>query len=228
VAGLNGVLAILAAFSGFAMLLAPLLPAHGRTPRCAEVRMTLVRPATLIGLVGCGTFFVNAGAYWTYIELMGQAQGISSRVVADCIAAGVSAGILGGGAAWALGDRFGKLFPLGVAAFLTVAAALLLNGSFGVIAFMLSNLLYFFAWNYSLAYQFAAINAVDATGRGVAIAGAFGYLGAAGGAALAATLVAPRDYGSITWLVVLAVCLSTVLFAVSFGIHKYATAPLNA
>jgi len=227
-AGLSGVLAVLAASSGLALLLVPLLPAGGRTVTSARVPKAFLKPATLIGLIGVGTFFVNAGAYWTYIELMGQAHGLTSRVVANCIAAGVSAGVLGGLLAWALGNRYGKLGPLGIAAFLTVGAALLLNGAFGVGAFVLSGLLYYFAWNYSLAYQFAMINAVDATGRGVAIAGAFGYLGAAGGAALAALFVAPGEYHAVIWLVVVAVCISTVLFVLSSAVHKYAVASMKA
>jgi len=129
---------------------------------------------------------------------------------------------LGGVSAWALGERLGILRPLGVAALVTLAALLLLNGSFGVGAFISSSLLYYFAWNYAVTYQLALINAVDATGRGVAIFGAFAYLGAAGGAALAALFVTPGDYDAIIWLAVLAVCLSTVLFAVSFAVHRYA------
>jgi predicted MFS family arabinose efflux permease len=219
-AGLDGVLAMLAALSGLAMFLAPMLPAHGRVVLSAGVPTALLRPATLIGLLAFAVYFVNAGAYWTYIELIGQARGMTSTVVSNCIAAGVSAGILGGASAWTLGDRLGKLWPLGVAAFLTVGAALLLKGSFSVRTFMISGLLYYFAWNYSLAYQYANISAVDATGRGVAISGAFCYLGTGGGAALAALFVKPGDYHTVIWMVIVAVCVSTVLFAVSSGVHR--------
>jgi len=228
IAGLNGVLAMLAASSGLALLLAPLLPAHGRTVTVTHSPAALLKPAILIALIGCGTFFVNAGAYWTYIELMGEAHGITSRVVANCVALGVSAGILGGILAGILGDRFGKLWPLGFATLLTIAAALLLNGAFGVGAFMSSVLLYYFAWNYSVAYQLSIINAVDSTGRGVAISGAFGYLGASGGAALAALFVTPDDYSAILWLAPIAACLSMVLFVFSSAVQRRAAVPLQA
>src|SRR6266702_156971 len=111
-AGLNGVLAVIVALSGLAMLLAPLLPAHGRTVVSEGVSKGLLKPVTLLGLLGFGMFFVNAGAYWTYVEIMGEARGMTSRLAANCIAVGVSAGILGGAAAWTLGDRFGRFLPL--------------------------------------------------------------------------------------------------------------------
>jgi hypothetical protein len=219
--GLNGVLAVIAALSVFGMPLALLLPAHGRTVVSAGVSKGILKPATLLGLLGYGIFFVNVGAYWTYVEIMGEARGMTARVVANCLAAGISAGILGGALAWALGDRFGGLWPLCVSGLLTVMAALLLNGPFGVAAFLVSGLLYFFALNYAVAYQLAGVTAVDSTGRGVAISQAFVFLGAAAGAGIAASFVKPGDYQAVIWLVMGAVCLSTALFALSFAVHKY-------
>jgi len=223
-AGLNGILAMLAALSGVALLAASFLPARGRTVTSARASTGLLKPATLITFIGVGAYFVNAGAYWTYIGLIGQAGGLTSRVVANGIAMGVSAGVLGGILAWAVGDRWGRLWPLGISAFLTVAAALLLKGSFSVGTFVLSGLLYFFAWNYSVAYQLALINAVDATGRGVAVSGVLGYLGVAGGAALAALFVTPGSYHAVIWIMVVTVCLSTALFVLSSVVHRYAAA----
>jgi predicted MFS family arabinose efflux permease len=85
-------------------------------------------------------------------------------------------------------------------------------------------MLYFFSWNYAYPYQLAIVNAVDATGRGVAITQAFGFLGVAGGAGLAAFFVTPGDYRAVTWLVVVAVFLSTVLFLLSSAVHRHAGA----
>ncbi|MFL6601924.1 MAG: MFS transporter [Steroidobacteraceae bacterium] len=220
-AGLNGVVLMLAGLSGMAMILTPLLPSHGRTVTAAGMPRVLLSPATFIALVGMGTYFANAGGYWTYIELIGQAHGMTSRVVTNSIAAGVSAGIVGGLLAWALGDRFGKLLPLGLASILTVIAALLTNATDSAGGFTLSCALYYFAWNYSLAYQLAIINRVDPTGRAVAISGAFAYLGAAGGAGLAALFVTPGDYRSVAWLVAANVCLSFGCYGLSCAVHRH-------
>ena len=218
--GLSGVLMMIAAPSGLAILLVPLLPTHGRRVEAERVAKALFKPATLIALTGFCIFFINAGAYWTYVEIMGEARGMTSRVVANCVAAGVSAGVLGGALAWAVGDRFGRFWPLCGSCFLTIVAGLLLSGSFGVASLVVSVTLYFFAWNYAVAYQLSIINAVDATGRGVAITQAFAFLGAAAGAGVAASLVTPGDYHAVIWLVVSAVCVSTGLFALVTGRNR--------
>lgn len=87
----SGVLVLLAILAGLAMTLVPLLPARGR-PRPLSPRGGLLRPAVLLTFLGPGLFFVGAGAYWTYIELLGQARGMSSQLVADWIAVSVAAG----------------------------------------------------------------------------------------------------------------------------------------
>jgi MFS family permease len=204
------------------MLLAPMLPSRGRRVASGESSWLLLKPATLVALTAMGAFYVNVGAYWTYIELIGQARGLTSRVATNCIAVGISAGALGGALAWSLGDRFGRALPLLVGTLLTVGAALLLNGSVGVVAFVVSGLLYFSAWNYSLAYQLAIVNEVDPTGRSVALAGVSGFIGVGTGAALAGLTVTPADYRAIYWLVSVSACVSTVLFVFASSLHKNA------
>jgi predicted MFS family arabinose efflux permease len=221
-AGLNGILTVLAALSGLAFFFVPLLPSRGRIIAPVEVSSAFFKPATVAGLAGYLMFSVNIGAYWTYIELMGQARGMTARAVADGLATGISAGILGGVLAWALGDRIGRLWPISVATILTVIGAFLVSGPFGVVAFTISGMLYFFAWNYSYVYQLAIINAVDTTGRAVAITQAFGYLGGSAGAGTAALFLRPSDYSAVIWVTVIAVCLSTALFVLASLVDGYA------
>jgi predicted MFS family arabinose efflux permease len=219
-AGLNGVFTMLAIVSALAMPLALFLPANGRAVPSAGIPTALIKPATLLALLGCTAFFFNVGCYWTYIEIIGADHGLSSRVVANCIAAGVAAGIPGGLLASAMGERFGRLRPLVIAAVMTMVAVLLLTGAVGPATFVVSGLLYNFAWNYSLSYQLDAVNWVDATGRVVAIAGAFYNAGSAGGAAIAALLVRPHDYTAVVFLVIVSVALSSVLFGFSAAAHR--------
>lgn len=219
--GMNAVLAVLAISSGLGLFLVPLIPAHRRTLAAEPLFKGLLKPATLLALAAFCIYFVNAGGYWTYIELMGQARAMTARVVANSIAVSLLGGIVGGALAWVLGDRFGKLLPIAVAALLTVVSALLLNGSSTVAAFVVSGLLYVFAWNCSWAYQLAVVNAVDGTGRGVAVTTAFGFIGVAAGAGLAALFVSPGDYHAVIWLEVLGACLSLLLVALSTLIHTH-------
>jgi predicted MFS family arabinose efflux permease len=217
--GLDGVLALLAIPAALGILLMPLLPAHGR-PISLAARAGLLRPATLLAFAGFFLFFVGAGAYWTYIELMGQAQGMAGRAIADCVALSVAAGIPGGLLASAQGGRFGSLRPLAFAGGLMLIAALLLGTSPGVLAFGAAGTLYYFAWCYSLAYQFTLVNALDATGRAVALTGACAFFGSAGGAALAAPFVSPKDFRVVVWIVVVAACVSVGMYALASLIHE--------
>ncbi len=213
--GLNGVLTMLVAVSALSMLLVPLLPRRGRTVLTEGIPAALRKPPVLLALFGCMAFFFNVGAYWTYIQPIGTQHELTSQVVADSIAGGVSAGIPGGLLAVALGYRLGRIWPLAIAAALTIVAVLLLKSPFGVVTFVVSGILYNFAWNFSLAYQLAAVSTVDATGRAVAIAGAFYNVGSACGAGLAALLVSPHRYTPVIWLVVVSISVSTLLFALS-------------
>ena len=216
--GLNGVLALLAVPAGLAIILTPLLPGRGRAIP-PEARGGLLRPATLLAFGGFTIFFVGAGAYWTYIELMGQAQGMTTRVVADCVALSVAAGIPGGLLASAQGNRLGSFRPLAFATALMLIGAFLLGEIHGVVAFGAAGILYYFAWCYSLAYQFTLVNTFDASGRAVALTGACAFFGSAGGAALAAPFVTPDDYHAVVWIVVIAACASVAMYRLSTLIH---------
>src|SRR5579872_6425948 len=124
-AGMNGLLALLAVLCVVALALTPLLPAQGKKTLAKRVSKELFRPTTLFAFVGFGLFFLNAGAYWTYVQIIGEAAGFPPRLAANCVAAGISGGILGGAAAWMLGDRFGRRWPLFLSCLMTVAAAIL-------------------------------------------------------------------------------------------------------
>ena len=216
--GLNGVLLLLAVPAALAIALMPLLPAQGRAiPR--QARGGLLRPAPLLAFLGFAMFFVGAGAYWTYIELMGQAQGMAAHVVADTVALSVAAGIPGGLLASAQGGRFGTLWPLAFATCVTLVAALFLGAVQGTLAFGAAGILYYFSWCYSLAYQFTLVNRVDVTGRAVALTGGCAFFGSAGGSALAALFVTPSDYHSVVWIVVVAACISFAMYALAALIH---------
>lgn len=222
--GLDGVLLLLALPAGLAIALAPLLPDQGRPSAARQSVSGLLVPATLLAFAGFFIFYMGAGAYWTYLELMGQAAGMSTRTLANWAAAGVAAGIPAGVIASAQGHRFGSLWPLGCASLLMLIAAILLSGAYGLMAFGIAGMLYYFAWCYSLTYQFALVNAVDPTGRAVAVTGACAFFGSAAGAAFTALLVAPDDYRAVVWVVAVAACVSPMLYALAQAVHRRARA----
>lgn len=96
----------------------------------------------------------------------------------------------------------------GLGAAMVVAAVAILSRHVGIAAFVISNCLLNFSWNFSVAFQYAAANAADPTGHATAVTPAFHTAWAAVGPAIAALLNQPHDYTSVLWLVSLGVVVS--------------------
>ena len=85
-----------------------------------------------------------------------------------------------------------------------------------------------------MAYQYAAVNAVDTTGYALALAPAFHGAGAAVGSAIAALPVAPQQYGGVFWLVAGGAMLSFACFVVAsairsrIAVHALSRGPVDA
>jgi predicted MFS family arabinose efflux permease len=218
-AGLDGLLAIFALLAVLTLALVRTIPRGGRPVPTTHTRLRRLNPSTLFALAGCFLFFFNVGCYWTYVELIGTASGLTAQSVASALSLGVGVGILGALLASWMGERGGRLQWIAWAAVLSVAAALLLLGKVGLLAFGLSAILYNIAWNLSLSYQYATVNAVDGTGIGVAAAPAFHSAGAAAGPAITAVLIVPGSHAVVIWLVCASVLVSLGCFTAAGALH---------
>jgi MFS family permease len=213
--GINGLLLVILAISAAGWLLVRPLPADGGASAAAAGDGSLLSLPMCLALGGCFLFYFNVGVYWTYIELIGRAAGHDAQAVANTIAVGVACGLPGALLAAWLGERFGRVLPLAIGAALVVAAVLLVRGAPGIAQLAWSGVLYNFAWNYSLAYQYAAVNALDTSGRAVAVSPALAAAGIAAGPAVAGFLVGGDDYTSVIWLTSAAAVASAAAFALS-------------
>jgi len=218
--GIDAVLGLFAALAITGLALAAALPPHGRVPDATGPGRRLLTLPVAFALAGCFLFFFNVNCYWTYIGPIGTAAGLSERTIANDLAVGVAVGIAGALLASWWGERYGRARPIGISALLIVAAVLMLPYASRSSAYLLSAGIYNFAWNLSLSYQYAAVNAVDDTGRGIAIAPAFHGGGAAAGPAVAAFLMRGSDYQVVYWLSSAAVLLSCGAFALSAACRK--------
>jgi MFS transporter, DHA1 family, inner membrane transport protein len=216
VGGINAVLSLVGGLCLVGLALVPALPTHGRVAAAADQgKRRLLTAPLLYALAGCFLFFFNVNCYWTYVGPIGAAAGLSERVIANDIAIGVAIGIAGSLLASWWGERYGRTRPIGVAAVLIVAAVLMLPYAANSMVYLVSSAIYNFAWNLSLSYQYAAVNAVDDTGRGIAVAPAFHSGGAAAGPAIAALLITTHNYHIVYWLSSVAVIASFAIFALS-------------
>ncbi len=70
--GIDALLAAFVAISAAGLLIAGRVPVRGRDVPAHVPFKTLLRPGTLIALVGCTFYMLSAGCYWTYIALIGE------------------------------------------------------------------------------------------------------------------------------------------------------------
>ncbi len=222
--GLTGVVVLLITMDILALAMVKWLPAAGRSNELKMNWSAAFKPASLLALSGCFMFFFNVGCYWTYIERMGSEGGLTADFIGLGLSIGVAFGIAGALLAAWKGERFGRAWPLTLSALGTVVAALVLAGEINEWLFVASTALYNFVWNYSLAYQYAAVNAVDDSGCSVAMAPAFHSAGVAVGPAGVALLLSSSGLSVVITLISISVIVSLVLFLAAFKARQAATA----
>jgi predicted MFS family arabinose efflux permease len=220
--GMDGVLALFVALEILGLAFLAWLPKQGRVITRSSTSLGLPGPALWCALAGCFFFFFNVGAVWTYIERMAVLAGIGPAQIGAGLAAGVAFGIPGALLASRCGERFGSLGPLALGAVGTVAAVWLLGMELSLATYVTAAALYNFVWNFSLPFQYQAVNNVDPSGSGVAAAPAFHGAGVAFGPGLTALYVTETDLSAVNWVAAVTVLISLALFAMAFFGHRRA------
>lgn len=222
--GANAMLALFMALGLAGVLTIGFVPAHGRDGIATRTPGHLLSRPVVLALAGCFLFYVNIGAYWTYIERIGISAGISLTAISNALAFSAVASMAGVFVATWLGSRRGFVLPISISAVGVVCSVLLLTGRLHLPAYILSAIVYGIAWNLSMTYQYSTVNAVDQSRRGVALAPALHWAGGAAGPAVAALVVTSADHSSVLWLVGVSVLLSLACFALALRVHRTDTA----
>ena len=222
--GVNAVLTLFVALCVLGLCFVPFVPGHGRIHAAVPLGAGLLSRPVLLALAGCFLFYVNIGAYWTYIERIGTTAGIGLTAISNALAFSTVASMAGVFLASWLGGRRGFLLPIAWSALAVVLSMLLLLGKLQLTAYIVSAVVYGIAWNVSMTYQYSTVNLVDRSRRGVALAPAFHNAGGAVGPALAALVVTASDHSSVLWLVGVSVLASLVCFVLALRLHARAAA----
>ena len=201
----------LAGLAGSGLLFAFHVPASGKETPAFSFNGLFRQRKALSALCGCLFFFFNVGCIWAYLERIGSAAGFSAQALGNGLALGVSVGMVGALTASWLGTRLGRVMPLVIGTIGTVIAVAALVPEASLVIFVLALALYNFAWNYSLAYQYAVVAAADDSGRCIAAAPAFHAAGGAIGPAAAAMLITPGSFVVVNVLAGVGVVLSLLL-----------------
>ena len=210
--GLQNLVIFFIAVTSSGLAVAWLVPASGLQHEVSNPFSVFTQARVMYALAGCFFFFFNVGCFWAFIERMGNSYGYEAQAIGNSLAAGVSVGVIGALVASWQGERLGRLKPLLLSAIATIIAAIMLSSSRELAVYVCAVALYNFAWNYSLAYQYAVVATVDNSGRGIAIAPAFHAVGAAIGPGLAGLLISADNFLGVNVLVSLSVIISFLFF----------------
>ncbi|WP_157976556.1 MFS transporter [Parahaliea mediterranea] len=214
--GFAAVLVLLLVLDVVGLFLSALLPPRGLLSPQRVRHGPLLRVPAVLALLGCFMFFFNVGAVWAFIERMGSAAGLAPDFIGLSLAVGVSFGIPGALAGSWCDDRFGQIVPLTLGSVIMLGSIALLSMSLTGPAYMVALALYNFSWNFCLTFQYAAVQRVDDSGRGVAVAPAFHGFGAAAGPLIAALYVTRESYQSVLILAIVGIVGSLLLFVIAW------------
>jgi predicted MFS family arabinose efflux permease len=165
-----------------------------------------------IGLIASFLFFSNIFGFWTYIERVGQAAGLSTETIGWALGLSQFAAIIGAGAAAFAADRFGRTLPLLLALVGITTTLWLLVGQFGSIVYYIGAGLFQALFVMANSYQLGVIAKIDIKGHFLVLVTGFQGLGAAVGPAVAASLINNGDYSRINLVAALSCVISIAMF----------------
>ena len=110
--GANAMLGLFAVLCMAGLGVLAWVPARGRATVAPGRGGSLLSVPVLLTLAGCFVFYINIGAYWTYVERIGTAGGMGIAAISNALAFAVVMSIAGVVLAFALGARRGYLVPL--------------------------------------------------------------------------------------------------------------------
>ncbi|RDU96237.1 MFS transporter [Trinickia dinghuensis] len=165
-------------------------------------------------------YFVALGGIWTYLFLVGTANGFSEQRVADGLTLSQLAGVLGAWLVGLFGGRVGRRFTLTVSILGGALCSLLLIGHAAYVPFVVAVCGYNFFWNVAQPALLSSMAAFDRRGQMVLAATAMQMVGLALGPALAAYIVTNGDY---TRVIGIGVALFVVSWwAIHLAVRKHA------
>lgn len=170
-----------------------------------------------IGLGGLVFFYAGQTGVWVFIERIGVSRGFDSVMIARALAFTIFATGVGGLAAGALGDRFGRIISMagGFLGFLASATVMLGSENFGM--FFAAMCLYGGAWQFVVVYQIAIVANADVSGRLSVLVAAAAAVGSTIGPAAAGYAAGSETFIA---LFVLAGVISAAGIVCSIFVHR--------
>jgi predicted MFS family arabinose efflux permease len=195
-AGLAGAMSCIAALSILTIPFHRVLP----TPDIVSSRESATGVADLMNgpvvllLVSLLLLFVGHINIWAYFGRIGAHMAIPEVDIGAALSASLVAAMFGGLAAAALGDRLGRMLPIGIGVSVTLSSLFVLYMGSGYTSFALAAVLMMGSTGFAVPYYLGTLALHDRTGRLPVIGKLTLYAGMFIGPAMGAMMVQPGNY----------------------------------
>ena len=179
-------------------------------------RITFPIYIPLIGLSALAIWCLNIGAYWSFVERIGEHSGVDTQTIGFALSLGMLASLVGGmAAAWA-GDKYGRIWPFCLTLLVHAGIVYPLVMALTGIKLALIVICYNLAWNFRMPYLMGLIATSDSSARMAVLMPVSQSLGvgagAGAGAAIAGILANQYGYPSISLFIAGCCFLGMILF----------------
>ena len=180
---------------------------HSCAPQQLSSTVAQSSGVMVMALAAVMLFYVNIGAFWTYVGGMGTKAGYSLEFVSEALTLAMIGGFIGATLVAIMGKRAqGSLLML-ISTVATVVCLWLLNGLFSQQGYIWITAIYSVVWSILAARLYAVVAFGDPSGRYVTATQPVVAVGFALGPLIAAELVGPYGYTGVNVLAGIAVVL---------------------
>ena len=155
------------------------------------------RLLSFLALFSSLSFFTGIAASWAFLELLANTRALPANVIGTTLAVGFIICGLGGFAAAAVADRWGRILPFAAIILINLLGLWELANFDGTIGYAIGASLFLFSVNFGLTYTFGLTSQVDQSGRLVVLSAAVLSIGGVVGPFISGRLVEAIGYGAM-------------------------------
>ncbi|MBL4660801.1 MAG: hypothetical protein JKY19_10630 [Alcanivoracaceae bacterium] len=119
----------------------------------------------LLGVFILVIYFVAQAGVWAFVERLADHRGISNEDIGLALAISMIGGLLGGFAVAWQADKFGIGKPIFISTLGFILVFFYYGSDFDLVGFTVASFIFYFFWNYILAYQMSAVANFDIKGN---------------------------------------------------------------
>jgi len=164
-------------------------------------------------LFGLLVFWIGMCGVWSFLERIGNANGLSPQAIGTVLAVSYVGVIVAAVIVALLGDRIGCAAPIFIGMATMLVGIVAMDRPLTFEAYMTASIVFQVGWIVCYPFTMAVINKADTSGRYVPLIAAAQGLGASLGAGLGGTLIGTsNDYSGIYRMGVVCLVLSMTIF----------------